>query len=149
MIQKSANISADMDMLGMAAKEDLDKSIVESEGFDDDEESKVDASWQDQREPDVRFEAYAIHDQRILDSDVDIIRFDEGPGKEEQVLAEDTLADNLELMQIAKSVEEGPQLGGWKFQNPARVRQKIKKIIRRQLRKEDVMSEEEVSKVRC
>ena len=126
----------------------MDKSIIASDGFDDDEESEVDTSGKAQRVPDVRFEAYAIQDQRILDSDDDFIRFNDRPREEEQALAEDVLADNLELMQIAKSVDEGPQ-GGWKFQNPSRERQKIQKIIRRELGKEDFMSEEEASKVRC
>ncbi|XP_068709592.1 NFX1-type zinc finger-containing protein 1-like [Montipora foliosa] len=113
--------------VGPAGKEELDKSIIASEGFDDYEEAEVDTSGKAQRVPDVRFEAYAIQDQRILDSDDDVIRFNDRLREEEQVLAE-------------------PR-GGWKFQNPSRERQKIKKIIRRELGKEDFMSEEEASKV--
>lgn len=51
--------------------------------------------------------------------------------------------DNLDHTQAATSVEEDQQQGGWRFQNPARVRQKIKRTVKRELRNPDLMSEED------
>ena len=51
--------------------------------------------------------------------------------------------DNLDHRQAATSVEDDQQQGGWRFQNPARVRQKIKRTIQRELRNPDLMSEED------
>lgn len=51
--------------------------------------------------------------------------------------------DNLDHRQAVTSVEDDQQQGGWRFQNPARVRQKIKRIVQRELRNPDLMSEED------
>ena len=94
-----------------------------------------------EKPPDVRFEAYIMQDQRILETDDDIIRFhDRLP---------DANADSLNTTRSPNSAEGGLQGGGWQFQNPSRVRKRIKQIIRRELDRQDALSEEEAAKVRC
>lgn len=94
-----------------------------------------------EKPPDVRFEAYIMQNQRILETDDDIVRFhDRLP---------DANADSLNTTRSPDGAEGGLQGGGWQFQNPSRVRKRIKQIIRRELDRQDALSEEEAAKVRC
>ena len=131
----------------MTVKIESDRSNEDGEDEDDDDEDECGESVQrysKQREkpPDVRLESYVIQDQRILDSDDDVIRFDDRP------VQDNTTTANIDTTQIpAKGAEGGRKGGGWKFQNPNRVRQRVKRIIRRELSSEDMMSAEEASEV--
>ena len=114
-----------------ATVEEVERSI-EGEGHRQDDEEV-------QQTPDVRFEAYVMQDQRTLDTDDDIIRFHDRPP--------DRNTDSLHTTRTSKGAEGGIQGGGWQFQNPNRIKKKIKQIIRRELDRQDVMSEEEAAKV--
>ena len=84
---------------------------------------------------DFKFDADFMQDQRILDTDT-VIRFDSR-----------SLAFNDDEDANPNCADEGVQSGNWQFQNANRIRQKIKRIIRRELNREDVMSDEEATKV--
>ena len=92
-----------------------------------------------EKPPDVRFEAYVMQDQRILESDDDIIRFHNR--------LPDVNSDNLNTTRSPDGAEGGLQGGGWQFQNPNRVKKKIKQIIRRELDRQDALNEEEAAEV--
>lgn len=121
-------VNLDSEHLSEATPEELKASLVVAEG---------DTAKLNRKVPDVRFEAYVIEDQRVLDGDDDYIRFDKGLAEDERSL------DNLDRTEAVRNVEEDQQQGGWRFQNPARVRQKIKRTIQRELRNPDLMSEED------
>ena len=121
-------VNLDSEHLSEATPEKVKASLVVAEAYTPKLNQKV---------PDIRFEAYVIEDQRILDGDDDYIRFDKGLAEDERSL------DNLDRMEAARSYEEDQRQGGWRFQNPARVRQKIKRTIQRELRNPDLMSEED------
>lgn len=87
---------------------------------------------------DFNFDADVMQDQRILDTDA-VIRFGSRPPSD-NVNPDDPYA-------TPSCAEEGVQSGNWQFQNPNRIKKKIKRIIRRELNSEDVMSEEEATKV--
>ena len=87
---------------------------------------------------DFNFDADVMQDQRILDTDA-VIRFGSRPPSD-NVNADDPYA-------TLSCAEEGVQSGNWQFQNPNRIKKKIKRIIRRELNSEDVVSEEEATKV--
>ena len=87
---------------------------------------------------DFKFDADFMQDQRILDTDT-VIRFDS-----RSPAFNDDDDDDDENPNFA---DEGVQSGNWQFQNANRIRQKIKRIIRRELNREDVMSDEEAAKV--
>lgn len=103
--------------------------------------AESDIPEENQKLPDVRFEAYVIEDRRILDGDDDFIRFDKGIAEDERSL------DNLDHRRAARGIEEGQLQGGWTFQNATVVRQKIKRTIERELGNQDLMSKEDASKV--
>lgn len=126
----------------MEAKKEFCSSGDEN-GNEDDGENEFEEDTQRENKKgakasDVRFEAYVIQDQRILDTDDDITRFDDTPSQ----------TDSSPADQTAKGAERGIQGGGWQFQNQNRVKQKIKQIIRRELGLQEIMSEEEASRVR-
>ncbi|XP_067035451.1 NFX1-type zinc finger-containing protein 1-like isoform X3 [Acropora muricata] len=141
-ITSTEEVNLDSEQLDKDTPEELKAGLVIAEGCDDREETEGDTPKEDQKVPDVRFEAYVIEDQRILDGDDDFIRFDKGMADDERS-KDDIPLDNIGHTQAVKSVEGGQQQGGWKFQNPARVRQKIKRTIQRKLRNPDLMSEED------
>ena len=88
---------------------------------------------------DFDFDADVMQDQRILDTDA-VFRFESNPPSD-QLLSTD---DRYET----PSFTEGDvQNGNWQFQNPNKIKQKIKRIIRRELNRDDAMSEEDASKV--
>lgn len=114
----------------------MEKSI-QTEGEREGEEEKKQA----EKTADVRFEAYIMQDQRILETDEDIDMFhDRLP---------DASSDSPYTARTPENAEGGIQGGGWKFQNPSRVKKKIKQIIRRELGRQDAISEDEEAKVRC
>lgn len=87
---------------------------------------------------DFKFDADVMQDQRILDTDA-VIRFGSRPP-----------SDNLNTddpYATPNCAEEGVQSDNWQFQNANRIKQKIKRIIRRELDSDDMMSEEESTKV--
>ena len=139
-------INLDSEQLGEATPEELKPSFV-AQGCDDREESEGGTLEENQKNPDVRFETYVIEDQRILDGDDDFIRFDNGIADDERSIDGKSL-DNRDHMLAARSVEEGQQQVGWRFQSPARVRKNIQRTIQRELRNQDLMSEEDASMVR-
>ena len=78
-----------------------------------------------------------MQDQRILDDDLDVIRFgDKGSEMETKVNSPNTTRGSR--------CSRG---GGWQFQNPSRIKQRIKQRIQRELNSEDVMSDEEANQV--
>lgn len=87
---------------------------------------------------DFKFDADVMQDQRILDTDA-VIRFGSRPPSD-NLTADDPYA-------TPDCAEEGVQSGNWQFQNANRIKQKIKRIIRRELNLDDMMSEEEATKV--
>lgn len=117
--------------------EEVGKLSIEAEGEREGEEESKGV----EKNPDVRFEAYIMQDQRILETDDDIVRFHDQPP--------DASTDSPCTFQTPKGAEGGVQGGGWQFQNPSRVKKRIKQIIRRELNRQDAMSEEETAKVGC
>lgn len=112
----------------MESDEDADENSETDEGEDDNKGNSLD----------FKFDADVMQDQRILDTD-DVIRFGSRPPLD-YLSTDDPYA-------TPRCAEEGIQSGDWQFQNPNRIKQKIKRIIRRELNREDVMSEEEATKV--
>ena len=139
----------DEEPLTVAVEEEFDKSSDEEdengEEVGDGDSNFEEHTPEDNQKPlDVRFEAYVIQDQRILDNDDDVIRFDD-----RSMQGEHAVTDNLNMTQTAQGVGGDQQGGGWKFQNSNRVKQKIRQIVRKELRSQDSMSEEEASQVPC
>ena len=81
-----------------------------------------------------------MEEQRILETDDDIVRFHDRP-------ADSSTADSPYTALTPKGAEGGIQSGGWQYQNPSRIKKRIKQIIRRELDRHDTMSEEEATKV--
>lgn len=80
-----------------------------------------------------------MQDQRILDTDA-VLRFESNPSSDHLLSTDDPYE--------TPSLTEGDvQNGSWQFQNPNRIKQKIKRIIRRELNRDDAMSEEDAAKV--
>lgn len=88
---------------------------------------------------DFDFDADVMQDQRILDAD-DVMRFESNPSA-------DHLSNTDDQYDTPSFTEGDVQNGSWQFQNPNRFKQKIKRIIRRELNRDDAMSEEDASKV--
>ena len=124
---------------------DVDDNDNSNPDSDDDDEAMKEESQGNgfgvEKPLDVRFEAFVIQDQRILDNEDDIIRFDDRPPENE------ARTDNHDMTRKTKGAEGGIHGGGWQFQNPNRVKRRIKQKIRRELDCQDMMSEEEASKV--
>lgn len=117
--------------------EEMEKLSIEAEGAREGEKESKEV----EKTPDVRFEAYIMQNQRILETDDDIVRFHDQPP--------DASSDSPCTSQTPKGAEGGIQGGGWQFQNLSHVKKRIKQIIRRELNRQDAMSEEEVAKVGC
>ncbi|KAL9983465.1 hypothetical protein ACROYT_G005640 [Oculina patagonica] len=115
--------------------EEMEKLSIEAEGAREGEKESKEV----EKTPDVRFEAYIMQNQRILETDDDIVRFHDQPP--------DASSDSPCTSQTPKGAEGGIQGGGWQFQNLSHVKKRIKQIIRRELNRQDAMSEEEVAKV--
>jgi len=88
---------------------------------------------------DFDFDADVMQDQRILDAD-DVMRFESNPSA-------DHLSSTDDQYDTPSFTEGDVQNGSWQFQNPNRIKQKIKRIIRSELNRDDAMSEEDASKV--
>ena len=111
-------------------------SDEEADEIDDDrEEDRANKG----KSRDFDFDADVMQDQRILDTDA-VMRFESSPPSDHLLSTDDPY-------ETPSFTEEGVQNGSWQFQNPNRIKQKIKRIIRRELNREDMMSEEEASKV--
>lgn len=133
-------VNADSEQLGEAAAQgELKSSFLGAE-------EPENITERNGKVPDVRFEAYVIEDQRTLVGDDDFIRFDKRVTDHERS-KDDKSLDNLDHMHGAQNFEENQQQGGWRFQNLAQVREKIKRKIQRELRNQDVMSKEDASMV--
>lgn len=136
------DVIVDDEQLGLAAQEELKASFVGAE------EPEGNTAEEYQKVPDVRFEAYVMEDQRILDGDDDFIRFDKRVADHERS-KDDKSLNNLDHIQAenSKNDEEDQQQGGWRFQNSARVRQRVKRTIQRELRNQNVMCEKDACMV--
>lgn len=88
---------------------------------------------------DFDFEADVMQDQRILDTDA-VLRFESNPSSDHLLSTDDPY-------ETPGFTEGDVQNGSWQFQNPNRIKQKIKRIIRRELNRDDAMSEEDAAKV--
>lgn len=107
------------------------------------EEEEVEKKEDDNNQnPDVRYEADVIQDQRILaddDDDDDVDEHSSKPsGKKEELKAVDPSVDNR---------ENNESKDGWKIQNANRLRRKIKRITIREVSKKDVMPDERAKMV--
>ena len=88
---------------------------------------------------DFDFDADVMQDQRILDTDA-VLRFESNPSSDHLMSTDDPY-------ETPSFTEGDVQNGSWQFQNPNKIKQKIKRIIRRELNRDDAMSEEDASKV--
>ena len=88
---------------------------------------------------DFDFDADVMQDQRILDTDAEL-RFESNPSSDHLLSTDDPHG-------TPNYTEGDVQNSSWQFQNPNRIKQKIKRIIRRELNRDDAMSEDEASKV--
>ena len=88
--------------------------------------------------PDFQFDAGIMEDHRILDTD-DIIRFDT------RTSLDKVSSDDLHLP--PGGTEGGNQRGRWQFQNARKIRKKIKNIVQRELKREDMMTDKEAVEV--
>lgn len=119
--------------------------VETDEEKDESNESEEDEGREDERghrsqewkSPSFKFDADVMEDQRILKTD-EVIRFDAGP-------LDEAIFDDLYA--IPRATEGGSHSGGWQFQNAHRIRKKIKKILRKELNREDMMSSEEATEV--
>lgn len=144
--EKIENVGADKKLgngIAQYMDEDEDNENIYGNGLvgDTDEGAVTDGELQGisngvGRVPDVRFDAFVIQDQRILDDDLDVIRFNDKRSETE------TKMDSPDTTCAGYS-----RGGGWQFQNPSRIKQRIKRRIQRELNSEDVMSDEEANQV--
>ena len=111
-------------------------SDEEADEINDDSE-EVDANRGKPR--DFDFEADVMQDQRILDTDA-VLRFESNHSSDHLLSMDDPY-------ETPSFTEGDVQNGSWQFQNPNRIKQKIKRIIRRELNRDDAMSEEDAAKV--
>ena len=119
--------------------------VETDEEKDESNESEEDEGREDERghrsqewkSPSFKFDADVMEDQRILKTD-EVIRFDAGP-------LDEAISDDLYA--IPRATEGDSHSGGWQFQNAHRIRKKIKKILRKELNREDMMSSEEATEV--
>ena len=100
----------------------------DSDRKDEARESNTDKEW---KSPSFKFDVDVLEEQRILESD-ELIRFDTSP-----------VSDEMRETSSAAT----PSEGGFQYQNARRIRQKIKNIIRKELKKDDMMSEDEANQV--
>lgn len=108
---------------GKAEEEEED-----SDRKDEARESNTGTKW---KSPSFKFDVDVLEEHRILESD-ELIRFDTSP-----------VLDGMRETSSAAT----PSEGGFQYQNARRIRQKIKNIIRKELKKGDMMSEDEVIQV--
>lgn len=85
--------------------------------------------------PDVRYEADVIQDQRILNDDDNYDDVDDGHSSK-------SASKKEELYVVDPTVVSSESEDGWKIQNAYRLRRKIKRIIKREVRKKNVMPDE-------
>ncbi|PFX30307.1 NFX1-type zinc finger-containing protein 1 [Stylophora pistillata] len=90
------------------------------------------------RSANFQFDADVLQNQRILETD-EVTRFDrESPSSH---------LNTNDTYDFPVCANEGASSGNWQFQNSKRINQKIKRIIQRELQREDMMSKEEASEV--
>ena len=104
---------------------------AEEEEEDSDRKDVARESGTKWKSPSFKFDVDVLEEHRILESD-ELIRFDTSP-----------VLDGMRETSSAAT----PSEGGFQYQNARRIRQKIKNIIRKELKKGDMMSEDEVIQV--
>ena len=114
-------------------------NVDSDEEADENNDDSVDVDANRAKPRDFDFDADVMQDQRILDTDA-VLRF-------EYNSSSDRLLSTDDPYETPGFTEGGVQNGNWQFQNPNRIKQKIKRIIRRELNRDDAMSEEDASKV--
>ena len=90
--------------------------------------------------PDVRYEADVIQDQRILDDDDGYDDVGDGHSSKPTRKKE-------KLYVVDPSVDSKESEDGWKIQNAYRLRRKMKRITKREVSKKDVMPDERMKTV--
>lgn len=113
----------------------VDSDEEDDEINDDREEDRANKG----KPRDFDFDADVMQDQRILDTDP-VMRFESNPSSDHFLSTDDPY-------ETPSFTEGDVQNGSWQFQNPNRIKQKIKRIIQRELNRDDAMSEEEATKV--
>ena len=138
--ERDQNVSLALSLLtGMykLSQEHLNVDSDEEADEINDDSEEVDANRGKPR--DFDFEADVMQDQRILDTDA-VLRFESNPSSDHLLSTDDPY-------ETPGFTEGDVQNGSWQFQNPNRIKQKIKRIIRRELNRDDAMSEEDAAKV--
>ena len=111
-----------------------DEEMDESSDLEDEREEEKGNNGQEWKSPGFTFEADAMEDQRILDTD-EVVLF--GPRPLDEVSSDVT----------PKGAERRGHIGGFQFQNAHRIREKIKEKIRRELKRDDMMNKDEATQV--
>ncbi|XP_068745884.1 NFX1-type zinc finger-containing protein 1-like isoform X4 [Montipora capricornis] len=109
--------------------EEVDEEPSEN---DEDRGINTDQKW---KSPSFKFDADVLEDQRILETD-EVIKFNPRPGSDEP---------NTEA--TSSGTEMRAEWGSFQYQNARLMRKKIKDIIRKELKKDDVMTKEEAAQV--
>ena len=113
---------------------ETDKEMVESSDTEDERGEEKGNNGQEWKSSGFTFEADALEDQRILDID-EIVLFESRPLGE---VSSDVTPKGAGRRDLS---------GGFQFQNAHRIREKIKQIIRRELKNDEMMSQEEATQV--
>lgn len=114
-------------------------NVDSDEEADEDNDNSEDLDANRGKPRDFDFDADVMQDQRILDTDA-VLRFESNSSADHLLSTDDPC-------ETPNFTEGDVQNGSWQFQNPNRIKQKIKRIIRRELNRDDAMSEDEASKV--
>lgn len=110
------------------------ETIEETSGNSDSKDEREEGSRQEWNASGFTFEADALEGQRVLESD-EVIRF------------KTSLLDTDSPDAVLSGIEGSVQSGGFQFQNAHRIRKKIKQIIQKNLKKDNMMSHEEATQV--
>ena len=114
-------------------------NVDSDEEADENNDDSVDVDANRAKPRDFDFDADVMQDQRILDTDA-VLRFESNSSSDRLLKTDDPY-------ETPGFTEGDVQNGNWQFQNPNRIKQKVKRIIRRELNRDDAMSEEDASKV--
>ena len=111
-----------------------DEEMDESSDIEGERGEETGNNGQGGKFPGFTFEADAMEDQRILEID-EVVLFESRPLGE---VSSDVTPNGAERRDLS---------GGFQFQNAHRIRQKIKQIIRRELKNDEMMSKDEATQV--